>query len=124
MVEVNHIATNMTRCRLLAEEESAARDAVGEGEGGNNDGSIFIDGLWNLGVDFVKDDAVGGVGAEVGDLWLEDALEVLGTVDVEVLGAPEESEGGEHADEPKGMVAMQMSEENGLEMGEADVGTT
>ena len=124
MVEVNHIATNMTRCRLLAEEESAAGYAVGEGEGGNNDGSIFIDGLWNLGVDFVKDDAVGGVGAEVIDLWLEDALEVLGAVDMEVLGATEKSEGGEHADEPKGMVAMQMSEENGLEMGEGDVGTT
>ena len=124
MVEVNHIATNMTRCRLLAEEESAARDAVGEGEGGNNDGSIFIDGLWNLGVDFVKENLVRRIGAEVVDLWLEDALEVLGAVDVEVLGAPEKSEGGEHADEPKGVVAMQMSEENGLEMGEADVGTT
>lgn len=124
MVEVNHIATNMTRCRFLAEEESAARDAMGEGEGGNNDGSIFIDGLWNLGVDFVKENLVRRIGAKVIDLWLEDALEVLGTVDVEVLGASEESEGGEHADEPKGMVAMQMSEENGLEMGEADVGTT
>ena len=124
MVEVNHVATNMTRCRLLAEEESAARDAMGEGEGGNNDGSIFIDGLWNLGVDFVKENLVRRVGAEVVDLWLEDALEVFGTVDVEVLGTSEESEGGEHADEPEGMVAMQMSEENGLEMREADVGTT
>ena len=123
MVEVNHIATNMTRCRLLAEEESAARDAMGEGEGGNNDGSIFIDGLWNLGVDFVKENLVRRIGTKVIDLWLEDALEVLGTVDVEVLGASEESEGGEHADEPEGMVAMQMSEENGLEMGEGDVGT-
>lgn len=124
MVEVNHIATNMTRCRLLAEEESAARDAMGEGEGGNNDGSIFIDGLWNLGVDFVKENLVRRVGTKVIDLWLEDALEVLRTINMEVLGAPEESEGGEHADEPKGMVAMQMSEENGLKMGEADVGTT
>lgn len=124
MVEVNHIATNMTRCRLLAEEESAARDAMGEGEGGNNDGSIFIDGLWNLGVDFVKENLVRRIGAEVVDLWLEDALEVLRTINMEVLGTPEKSEGGEHADEPKGMVAMQMSEENGLEMGEADVGTT
>lgn len=124
MVEVNHIATNMTRRRFLAEEESAAGYAMGEGEGGNNDGSIFIDGLWNLGVDFVEENLVGRIGAEVVDLWLEDALEVLGAVDVEVLGATEKSEGGEHADEPKGMVAMQMSEENGLEMGEADVGTT
>lgn len=124
MVEVNHIATNMTRCRLLAEEESAARDAMGEGEGGNNDGSIFIDGLWNLGVDFVKENLVRRIGAEVVDLWLEDALEVLGSVDVEVLGAAEKSEGGEHADEPEGVVAMQMSEENGLEMGEGDAGTT
>lgn len=124
MVEVNHIATDVTRCRLLAEEESAAGDAMGEGEGRDDDGSVFIDGLWGLGVDFVKENLVGGIGAEVVDLWLEDALEVLGAVDVEVLGAPEKSEGGEHADEPKGMVAMQMSEENGLEMGEADVGTT
>lgn len=124
MVEVDHVATNMTRRGFLLEEESAARDAMGEGEGGNNDGSIFIDGLWNLGVDFVKDDAVGGVGAEVVDLWLEDALEVLRTINMEVLGTPEKSEGGEHADEPEGVVAMQMSEENGLEMGEADVGTT
>lgn len=124
MVEVNHIATNMTRCRLLAEEESAARDAMGEGEGGNNDGSIFIDGLGGAGVDFVEDDAVRRIGAEVVDLWLEDALEVLRTINMEVLGTPEKSEGGEHADEPKGVVAMQMSEENGLEMGEADVGTT
>ena len=124
MVEVNHIATNMTRCRLLAEEESAARDAMGEGEGGYNDGSIFIDGLWNLGVDFVEDDAVGGIGAEVVDLWLADALEVLRAVDVEVLGSAEESEGGEHADEPEGVVAVEVGEENGLEMGETDVGTT
>ena len=123
MVEVDHVATNMTRCRLLAEEESAARDAMGEGEGGNNDGSIFIDGLWSLGVDFVEDDLVGGIGTEVIDLWLEDALEVVRSVDVEVLGASEESEGGEHTDEPEGVVAMQMGEEDGLEMGEADVGT-
>ena len=124
MVEVDHVATNVTRCRLLAEEESAARDAVGEGEGGNNDGSIFIDGLGGAGVDFVKENLVRRIGTEVVDLWLEDALEVLGSVDVEVLGTPEKSEGGEHADEPKGMVAMQMSEEDGLEMGEGDVGTT
>lgn len=72
----------------------------------------------------MKENLVRRIGTEVVDLWLEDALEVLGAVDVEVLGTPEKSEGGEHADEPKGMVAMQMSEENGLEMGEADVGTT
>ncbi len=124
MVEVNHIATNMTRCRLLAEEESAARDAMGEGEGGDGDGAVVVDGLGGAGVDFVKENLVRRIGAEVVDLWLEDALEVLGAVDVEVLGATEESEGGEHADEPEGVVAMQMSEENGLEMGEADVGTT
>lgn len=124
MVEVNHVAADVAGRGLLAEEESAARDAMGEGEGGNNDGSIFIDGLWNLGVDFVKENLVRRVGAEVVDLWLEDALEVLGAVDVEVLGTPEKSEGREHADEPKGVVAMQMSEENGLEMGEGDVGTT
>ena len=124
MVEVNHVATNMTRCRRLAEEESAARDAMGEGEGGDGDGAIFIDGLWNLGVDFVKENLVRRIGAEVIDLWLEDALEVLGTINMEVLGTSEKSECGEHADEPKGVVAMQMSEEDGLEMGEADVGTT
>lgn len=124
MVEVNHIAANMTRCRLLAEEESAARDAMGEGEGGNNDGSIFIDGLWNLGVDFVKENLVRRIGTKVIDLWLKDALEVLRAVDVEVLGATEKSEGGEHADEPKGVVAVEVGEEDGLEMREADVGTT
>ena len=124
MVEVDHVATNVTWRRLLAEKKTAARDAMGEGEGGNNDGSIFIDGLWNLGVDFVKENLVRRIGTKVIDLWLEDALEVLRTINVEVLGTPEKSEGGEHADEPKGMVAMQMSEENGLEMGEADVGTT
>ena len=124
MVVVDHVATNMTRCRLLAEEESAARDAMGEGEGGDNDGSIFIDGLWNLGVDFVKENLVRRIGTKVIDLWLEDALEVLRSIDMEVLGAPEKSEGGEHADEPEGMIAMQMSEEDGLEMGEADAGTT
>ena len=124
MVEVNHIATNMTRCRLLTEEESAARDAMGEGEGGDNDGSVFVDGLWNLAVDFVKENLVRRIGTKVIDLWLKDALEVLGTINMEVLGTPEKSEGGEHADEPEGMVAMQMSEEDSLEMREADVGTT
>ena len=124
MVEVDHVATNVTWRRLLAEKKTAARDAMGEGEGGNNDGSIFIDGLWNLGVDFVKENLVRRIGTKVIDLWLEDALEVLRTINVEVLGTPEKSEGGEHADESEGMVAMQMSEENSLEMGEADVGTT
>ena len=124
MVEVDHIATNVTWRRLLAEKKTAAGDTMGEGEGGDNDGSVFVDGLWNLAVDFVKENLVRRIGTKVIDLWLEDALEVLGTVDVEVLGTPEKSEGGEHADEPEGVVAMQMSEENGLEMGEADVGTT
>jgi hypothetical protein len=124
MVEVNHIATNMTRCRLLAEKKTAAGDTMGEGEGGDNDGSIFIDGLWNLGVDFVKENLVRRIGTKVIDLWLEDALEVLGSIDMEVLGTPEKSEGGEHADEPEGVVAVEVGEENGLEMGEADVGTT
>jgi len=124
MVEVNHIAANMTRCRLLAEEESAAGYAMGEGEGGDNDGSVFVDGLWNLAVDFVKENLVRRIGTKVIDLWLEDALEVLGTINMEVLGTPEKSEGGEHADEPEGVVAVEVGEENGLEMGEADVGTT
>lgn len=124
MVEVDHVAADVAWRRLLAEKKTAAGYAMGEGEGGNNDGSIFIDGLWNLGVDFVKENLVRRIGTKVIDLWLEDALEVLGTINMEVLGAPEKSESGEHADEPKGMVAMQMSEENGLEMGEADVGTT
>lgn len=124
MVEVDHVAADVAGRGFLLEEESAARDAMGEGEGGNNDGSIFIDGLWNLGVDFVKENLVRRIGTKVIDLWLEDALEVLGTINMEVLGTPEKSEGGEHADEPKGMVAMEVGEEDSLEMGEADVGTT
>ena len=124
MVEVDHVATDVAGRGFLLEEESAARDAMGEGEGGNNDGSIFIDGLWNLGVDFVKENLVRRIGTKVIDLWLEDALEVLGTINMEVLGTPEKSEGGEHADEPEGVVAVEVGEENGLEMGEADVGTT
>jgi hypothetical protein len=97
---------------------------MGEGEGGNNDGSVFVDGLWGLGVDFVEENLVRRIGTKVIDLWLEDALEVLGSIDMEVLGTPEKSEGGEHADEPEGVVAVEVGEENGLEMGEADVGTT
>ena len=124
MVEVDHVATNVTWRRRLAEKKTAAGDTMGEGEGGDNDGSVFVDGLWNLAVDFVKENLVRRIGTKVIDLWLEDALEVLGSIDMEVLGTPEKSEGGEHADEPEGVVAMQMGEENGLEMGEADVGTT
>ena len=124
MVEVDHIATNVTWRRLLAEKKTAAGDTMGEGEGGDNDGSVFVDGLWNLAVDFVEENLVRRIGTEIIDLWLEDALEVLRPIDMEILGAPEKSEGREHADEPEGVVAMQMSEEDGLEMGEADVGTT
>ena len=116
MVEVDHVATNVTWRRLLAEKKTAAGDTMGEGEGGDNDGSVFVDGLWNLAVDFVKENLVRRIGTKVIDLWLKDALEVLGT--------PEKSEGGEHADEPEGVVAVEVGEENGLEMGEADVGTT
>ena len=64
----------------------------------------------------MKDDLIGGVGAEVVYLWLEDALEILGTVDVEVLDASEEPEGGEHSDESEDMVSVQMGEEDSLEM--------
>ena len=64
----------------------------------------------------MKDDLIGGVGTKVVYLWLEDALEVLGTVDVEVLDASEESEGGEHSDESENMVAVQVGEEDSLEM--------
>ena len=63
---------------------------------------------------------IGEVGAEVVYLWLEDALEVLGTVDVEVLDASEESEGGEHSDESEDMVSVQMGEEDSLKMGEVE----
>ena len=72
----------------------------------------------------MKENLVRRIGTKVIDLWLEDALEVLGSIDMEVLGTPEKSEGGEHADEPEGVVAVEVGEENGLEMGEADVGTT
>lgn len=123
MVEVDHVATNVAGCGLFAEQIATAGDAMGEGKGGDDDGAVFVDGLRGLGVDFVEDDLVGGIGTEVIDLRLEDALEVLRSVDVEVLGASEESEGGEHTDESEGVVAMQMGEEDGLEMGEADVGT-
>ena len=124
MVEVDHVATNVTWRRLLAEKKTAAGDTMGEGEGGDNDGSVFVDGLWNLAVDFVKENLVRRIGTKVIDLWLKDALEVLGTINMEVLGTPEKSEGGEHADEPEGVVAVEVGEENGLEMGETDVGTT
>ena len=124
MVEVDHVATNVTWRRLLAEKKTAAGDTMGEGEGGDNDGSVFVDGLWNLAVDFVKENLVRRIGTKIIDLWLEDALEVLRPIDMEILGAPEKSEGREHADEPEGVVAVEVGEENGLEMGEADVGTT
>lgn len=80
--------------------------------------------MGGVGVDFVKDDVVGGIGTEVVDLWLENALQVLGTIDVEVLNAPEKSEGGEHADESKSVIAMKVCEEDALEMGEGETGTS
>ena len=93
---------------------------MGKGERGNHDGAIFVENLRFLGVDFVEDDFIGRIGAEVIYLWLEDACEVLRPVDVEVLNASEQSEGGKHPDESKCMVAMQMGEEDGLQMGEAE----
>ena len=47
-------------------------------------------------------------------------MEILGTVDVEVLDASEESEGGEHSDESEDMVSVQMGEEDSLEMGKTE----
>ena len=93
---------------------------MGEGKGGDGDGSVFVDDLWSAWVNLVKDDAVGEVSTKVVDLWLEYALEILGAVDVEVLDASEQSEGGEHADESKDVVAVQVCEEDGLQMGEAE----
>ena len=49
---------------------------------------------------------VGGIGTEVVDLWLENALQVLGTIDVEVLNASEKAEGGGQAEEGGGVVGM------------------
>lgn len=69
----------------------------------------------------MEDNLIGGVGAEIVDLWLEDACEVLWSVDVQVLYASEQSEGGEHAAKSEHMVAMQMCEEDGLQMGETEV---
>ena len=74
MVEVYHVAADVSRGGLFAEEVAAAGHTVGEGEGGDADGAVFVDGLWGSGVDFVEVDFVGGVGAEVVYLWLEDAL--------------------------------------------------
>ena len=71
----------------------------------------------------MKDNLVGGIGTEIVNLRLEDALEILWTIDVKVLGTSKESEGGEHADESKGMVTVQMGEEDGLQTGESEVRT-
>lgn len=106
MVEVYHVSADVARCGFLTEKVAAAGDAMREWQGGNGDGSVFVDGLWSLGVYFVNDNFVWGVGTEVVDLWLEDALQVFRSVDVEVLGASEESEGGEHSYESKSVVTV------------------
>lgn len=111
----------MTRCGLLLKKVTTAGNTMGEGQGGYGDGAVFIDDLWCLCVNLMQKDLVGRIGTEVVDLGLENALEVFGTIDVEVLDASHESESGKHADEPKHMVAMQMGEEDGLQMGETDV---
>ena len=87
MVEINPVATDMAWCGLLMEEKSAAGDTMGEGKGGDDDRAVFINGLRGLGVNFVEEYLVGGIGTEVIDLGLEDASEILRSVDVEVLGA-------------------------------------
>ena len=96
---------------------------MGKGECGNHDGAIFVENLRFLGVDFVEDDFIGRIGAEVIYLWLEDACEVFRPVDVEVLNASEQSEGGQHSEESEGVVAMQVGEEDGLQMGETEART-
>ena len=87
-----------------------------EGKRADADRAIFVNGQWRLGVNLVEDDFIGGIGTEVVYLWLEDACEVFGPIDVKVLDASEQSESGQHAEESKGVVTMQVSEEDGLKM--------
>ena len=122
VVVIDHVTADMARGGLLTEEVAAAGDTVREGQSGDGDGAVFVDDLGCRGVDFVEDDSEGGVGTEVVNLWLEESLEVVGTIDVEVLDASEKPEGGEHSDESEDVVAMQVGEEDGLNLGKCDAG--
>ena len=123
MIEVYHVPPDMAWGRFLLEEVTTARNAVGERKRGDDDGAVFVNDLWSFGINLVEDNLVRGVGTEVVDLWLEYTCEVLWPVDVEVLDASEQAKGGEHADESKHMVAMQVSEKDGLQMGETEAST-
>ena len=98
MVKVNHVTSYVSWGGFFLKHIATAWNAMGKRKSGDGDGAVFVENLWGFCVDFVEDNLIGGVGAEIVDLWLEDACEVLWPVDVKVLCASEQSEGGEHAD--------------------------
>lgn len=98
VVKVNHVTSYVSWGGFFLKHIATAWNAMGKRKSGDGDGTVFVENLWGFCVDFVEDNLIGGVGAEIVDLWLEDACEVLWPVDVKVLCASEQSEGGEHAD--------------------------
>lgn len=59
VVVIDHITSDMTGCGFLLEKVATTGDTVRKGKGGDGDGTVFIDGLRGLCVDFVENDLVG-----------------------------------------------------------------
>lgn len=87
VIEVYHVAADVASGRFLLQQIATTGDAMGEGEGGNLDRAVLIDDLWRAGVDFVEDDWVGGILAEVIYLRLKHPLQVSWPIHMEALKA-------------------------------------
>ena len=93
-----------------------------QGDGLNGERAVVVDYLLPGGIHGMELYFIIETMAEQAHLELQHFFQFLRRIDLKTGRAPQEPERAQHANEPEAVVAMQMGDEDGTDLGEAQMG--
>jgi hypothetical protein len=122
MIEVYHVTPDVWLAGLFTEQIATTRHTMFQGDALYCQGTVFVDYFLNRSVNRMKVYFIVEIVAEQSHLPVQDVFHFLWSIDSQTGCSPQQPKGAEHSYQPEAMVAMQVGNENGTDLGKADTG--
>ena len=119
LIAVHHLTTDMRQGGLLADHIAATGHTMLQGNALYHDAAIFIDHTANRRIYWVEHHLEPQVMCKELDLSFEFRTQSLWCMDMQASRTPQQTEGGDHANESEAVVTMQMGDKHMAELREA-----
>jgi hypothetical protein len=120
MIEVYHVTPDVWLAGLFTEQIATTRHTMFQGDALNRQGTVFVDYFLNRSVNRMKVYFIVEIVAEQSHLPVQDVFHFLWSIDSQTGCSPQQPKGAEHSYQSEAMVAMQVGNENGTDLGKAD----